>query len=129
MATILGLLFTALPSASASAVSAGELLQHCNEVLRAKDRAPDVQWFNVGHCGGYIDGSIAGSRAQRVALSPNVEALKRNAPYCIPEKVSNEQLVRVVVKWLSDNPARLHEDADFHVFFAFSKAFPCRDAK
>ena len=47
---------------------------------------------------------------------------------CIPEGVSILQLARVLVKWLKDHPARLHEPRAILVGDAFKDAFPCQPA-
>ena len=48
-------------------------------------------------------------------------------PYCLPKRgISNDQLVRIFVKWAHDNPKELHESARSSVLIALSNAFPCR---
>ena len=44
---------------------------------------------------------------------------------CVPHEVTIGQLVRTYVKWASDHPQHLHEDASFTVALALSKTFPC----
>ena len=48
-------------------------------------------------------------------------------PYCIPEAAESDQLIRVVVKFLENNPAQLHYSAATLVQTAFAEAFPCKE--
>jgi hypothetical protein len=48
-----------------------------------------------------------------------------NMNYCIPGKVTNEQLGLVVCKWLRDNPQEHHTSAALSVIKSFRKAWPC----
>ena len=45
--------------------------------------------------------------------------------FCFPHGVTPDQAVRVIVKWLGDHPARLHEDAVKLVVGALKENFPC----
>ena len=47
--------------------------------------------------------------------------------FCIPDGVTQDQLIRVALKWMEDNPAMLHITASFHLMSAFKEAFPCTD--
>jgi Rap1a immunity proteins len=46
--------------------------------------------------------------------------------YCLPSEVHSEQLVMVVKKYLEDNPAQLHYQAEVLTIHALTDAFPCR---
>lgn len=71
-------------------------------------------------CTGYIQGL---QQMQQVVIDlRNVQPL-----YCEPTQSGNyEQLERVVVKWLKNNPEQLHRDARVLVTRALMDAFPCR---
>lgn len=45
--------------------------------------------------------------------------------FCQPKTATNEQLVRVVIKFMEDNPALLHLRDSMIVVGAFQEAFPC----
>jgi hypothetical protein len=45
---------------------------------------------------------------------------------CIPEGVSSGQTVRIVVKWLRENPDKLHMPASVLAVAAIRNAFPCK---
>jgi hypothetical protein len=46
--------------------------------------------------------------------------------YCIPANADNDQFVRVVLKYLNDNPATLNYPAGALVAKAVIAAFPCK---
>lgn len=73
----------------------------------------------VAFCQGYIQG-IQQMHYIVVGLR-NVQPL-----YCDPTESGNyDQMQRVLVKYLQDNPQNLHRDARLLVTAAFAQAFPC----
>jgi hypothetical protein len=100
-----------------------QLLEICSEPpLKLGDVVPNVRLVegakNIGMCGGYIAG-VNDNQASHVALG--------EAPtYCLPDGVEIYQLVKVVRKYLEDNPAKLHLPSGILVESALNQAFPCR---
>jgi hypothetical protein len=45
---------------------------------------------------------------------------------CIPNAVTNGQMVRVVVKYIEDRPARMHENFKALAVEALRAAWPCK---
>jgi hypothetical protein len=45
--------------------------------------------------------------------------------FCIPEGVSAGQLIRTVIKYMEDNPSKLHEHEVLLSSYAFVDAYPC----
>ena len=71
------------------------------------------------HCIGYLSG-MYDSAAQIFDLQP-IAGL-----YCPPSQgIAGDQIIRVVLKFLEDNPEQLHESARSNALIAFSRAFPC----
>jgi Rap1a immunity proteins len=57
-----------------------------------------------------------------------VEALGyRNAMICAPKGATNEQAIRVVVKYIDDQPARLNENFKVLALEALQAAWPCKN--
>jgi hypothetical protein len=46
--------------------------------------------------------------------------------FCVPEKVIGEQLRKVFVKYVTDNPQVLHASASSITILAITEAFPCQ---
>ena len=80
--------------------------------------APEV---GIIHCAGYVagmldmhalmaDGRIAGGRPQ----------------FCLPATgISNDQAIKVFLKWAGEHPEDLHKSARFSMLIALHEAFPC----
>jgi hypothetical protein len=60
-------------------------------------------------CGGVVEGIIFATTAA-----------------CVPRTVTNNQAVRVVVKYIDDRPARLHENFKALAEEALMAAWPCK---
>jgi hypothetical protein len=83
-------------------------------------RPNDVQeHLNASFCSGYVEG-VVDTMTGFAALPGSA------ATYCFPANADNNQLVRIVAKYLNDNPARLNEPAGLLVFKSMVDAFPCR---
>lgn len=77
----------------------------------------------AGRCIGYLEGGLTG-------LELANDAAKKMKPpvalgFCLPDKVTNGQMARVLVSYLERNPARLHEPTLGLYLRALVEAFPC----
>lgn len=76
--------------------------------------------FMSGSCIGYIIGfDQAINVLSRLHNQPQ--------PYCTDQKVTNDQLLRVMLKFLKDNPSKTHMRTSILMMEAFMGAFPCKD--
>ncbi|MCI4440424.1 Rap1a/Tai family immunity protein [Tibeticola sp.] len=94
-----------------------------NDFLRMCDGpfSNDVEkLMYASFCTGYLQGL---QQMHHIVVGVrNVQPL-----YCEPTQSGNyDQLERVVVKWLKNNPEHLHRDARVLVTRALMEAFPCR---
>ena len=48
-------------------------------------------------------------------------------PFCIPQEVTYRQAMRVVLKFMKDNPAKTHKITEVLIAQALKTAFPCED--
>lgn len=108
------ILFVPLP---ASAYEKGEeLLWAC----KADENNSLKEAFQKMHCIGYVTGMLDGMQLV-FGLRP------KSKLFCPPTGgMSADQQVRIVTKWLEDNPKELHKGARTSVLIAFSQAFPCK---
>lgn len=78
----------------------------------------------VGHCLGYITG------ARETYALWSEYSRRRNganpAPVCIPGKATNQELALVALKYMNDNPTKMHEKYQLVLLYAFANAYPCR---
>ena len=98
------------------------LLRACGAVVKEQDglKVPDHEAIEslwcIGYVGGFLDSmsitQSSGGGRQRV---------------CLPQQgVSNEQAIRILVKYLRENPQTLHATGRMSLYIALAKAFPCR---
>ena len=94
------------------------LLNNCSlfiKLAEGKDLTSLDQAFNIGLCAGFIEGIIKSEYTH-----------KDKKLFCSPkESIKIDQAVRIVVKYVNDNPQNLHSDSILLVFSALMKAFPC----
>jgi hypothetical protein len=94
------------------------LLRQCQAAMKlAEGEKYSVQQAVDGNfCRGYVAGAVD----QMVGLSVHTETV-----YCLPSNGDNDQLIRIVLKYLKENPATLNYPAGALVAKAIAAAFPC----
>jgi hypothetical protein len=81
--------------------------------LSAEENATSI--FCIGYVAGFLD---ANSLATTQSGTQKV--------ICTPQRgITNDQAIRVFVKYLRENPKVLHESGRMSLFIALAKAFPC----
>ena len=117
---LFALLLISGASSSAYAYNGLDLLQGCNHAV-ANSASNAMEVFESGRCMGYISG-VVDANTVTAAIKGGAAAM-----FCVPDGgLQNEQLVRVVVKYLTGNPEQLHHPARMSVIIALRRAFPCR---
>lgn len=101
--------------------------------VAAQERAEELLWNCSGkaagnavekearrlHCIGYLQGANDMLRLLNDFLKANL--------VCAPDEgLSNDQVVRIVMKWIEDNPEKMHIPGRTAVLMALMKAFPCK---
>lgn len=123
----LALAFGLLASAPAQAMSGSELLANCTEVVKGADGAPNVDPYKAGQCMGYMQGFGAGAKVSALGASTDMAEYEKRRFFCVPQGVTNLQMVRVVVKALrSQSEERLREEAGVLVGIELRRAYPCQ---
>jgi Rap1a immunity proteins len=77
-----------------------------------------------GFCVGYLSGSHDTDYMVQMLEEHEKITLMKHA--CPPPNASTEQVTRIVVKYLHDNPERLHMPASVLVTDAIRSSFPCK---
>lgn len=110
--------------AVAEGMSTGvELLRACAAVVKQADgiNVSPQEKVEAIYCLGYLSGFTDSMRLTTHFYEPQDQRI------CLPEQgASNEQLARVVTKWLRDHPNDLHESARMSVMLSLQTAFPCK---
>ena len=78
-------------------------------------------------CVGYIRGILDEIWLQQ--SQPDAIGVKNVKKVCVSEEIDNKQAIKVVLKYLQDNPAQLHLPANYLVRLSIEGAFPCAGQK
>lgn len=76
-------------------------------------------------CLGWVEGFADGFLVHEELLS----VPRRDRMACVPRGVSTIQIVRVIKKYLADNPGKAHRPTRYIASIALAGAFPCRAGK
>jgi|HubBroStandDraft_1064217.scaffolds.fasta_scaffold168636_2 hypothetical protein len=107
---------------NAQSLTGNELQSKCKHAVQETPSDLSSSW-SAGLCAGYISG-VVDSQAMWEAFE-HVEKNYEQFHYCMPAAATNEQALKIVVKYLDDHPERLHEPANILILEALHKAFPC----
>ena len=76
-------------------------------------------------CLGWVAGFVNGFLVHEELLS----VPRRDRMACVPNGASTIQIVRVIRKYLADNPGKAHRPTRYIASIALAGAFPCRPGK
>ncbi len=96
-------------------------LGFCKTYLRLQE-SPESATVGDGIDGGVCMGYLQG-------VTETARIWQQGKKFCLPEAAKNDQLIRVSIKYLEDNPAELHKPATFLLQMAFIDAFPCTEGE
>lgn len=96
-----------------------ELLGQCQQYVKVADKEKIYDQFDAASCGGFVQG-VTGT------VFFYSELLKNDDKFCVPDSATNGQVVRIVVKYLRDNPKLLNENKVTLVWLALRDAYPCK---
>ncbi len=114
------LAFLCLASMAALADS-NKLLSSCQVLIKSLESGRDpspTEAFAAGHCAGLVQ-----------AVSQLGQDLPGDMKSCTPDGMPVSQGVRVVVKWLKENPEFLSYDEIVLLPTVFNQIYPCKDSK
>ena len=96
-----------------------ELLDQCQQFIKVMDGEKNFNRLDAGTCGGFVQGVSSTVFFYR-------DELKKDDKFCEPDTTTGNQLVRIVVKYLKDNPKTLNEDRTILVWRALLDTYPCK---
>lgn len=118
------IVFTSLCSQAFAEITGNEMLRYCTAIIKQTEGKEITSEESMGvlMAIGYLAG-FTDSHAVETSLSEPKRVL-----YCLPEKgAENEQLARIIQKYLAANPESLHKNVRIGIAIALKKAFPCPD--
>lgn len=97
-----------------------KLLEACQDA----ENALDNREMNIPVNAGFCVGLVQGVRHTLIYLN---ESLPNNMKLCFPDKgMQNSQAIRVVLKYLRNNPENLHMDETLLVMMAYASVYKCK---
>jgi hypothetical protein len=130
---LLSLAFFLLASASCFASTAqmdgNDMLRKCKPFFDDIAGTPNTsttftEKLDSTYCAGYIAGVLDVEAVWRKLEGESSKATH----YCLPaDGIPNDQVLRILKKWLDNNPEKLHWRTDLIIHTALVKAFPCKD--
>lgn len=123
-------IFLMFGAAFSSEVRASEddgnsLLADCNSAIRALDNrvTPSrAEALGIGRCFGLIQGIKDLNTLYRVKD-------EGSAFFCPPDEVTLGQAARIIIKYMRDNPNKLHMPDSILIIAALEDAYPCTDER
>ena len=120
---ICSLLFLFTLSSSSNAFTANQLLEFCQaEEYQSKYKGNDID-VSEAYKGGLCTGFINGFNQSNAAFG-TIYRLEKG-PLCLPKGMKISQQSKVLIKFLENNPDKLHWNAGTLFFAAMREAFPC----
>jgi len=104
--------------------SGSNFLEVCSSIDSEWNRNP-VRIYNDASCLGWVAGFADGFTVHDELLG----VPERDRMVCVPHKVSTIQTVRVIKKYLADNPDKAHRPTRYVASVALAQAFPCKREK
>jgi len=111
-------------SAAAISRSGSDFLEICSTIDRERREDP-VRIHNDATCLAWVEGFREGFTVHDELLG----VPEKDRMVCMPRGVTNIQIVRVVKKYIADNPEKAHRATRYIASLALARAFPCRAGK
>jgi hypothetical protein len=130
---LLGILFVCSPASSGQksateqpdiSTSGRDFLEVCSSVDSEGTRDA-VRVQRDATCFGWVQGFTDGFLVYGELLS----VPRRDRMACVPRGVSTVQIVRIIKKYLADNPGKAHRPTRYIASIALAGAFPCKAGK
>ncbi len=103
--------------------SGNAFLRLCGVV--EKDQKTDVEMQQGTNCLLYIAGFVQGAEIGSTTTRVQQKQPALPQPFCRPDNVETAQLVKIVLKYVRENPEDAHQDTMLVAMWALQKAFPC----
>jgi hypothetical protein len=128
-AVVLLIALVGAPAHSQKTIADGNSLDDACRFQRQQEsgvKLSSAEFGKATFCVGYIRGVLDELWMQQ--NRPDEIGLKSvgHAKICISDDISNAQAVKVALKYLHDNPAKLQLPANYLIRLSMEEAFPCK---
>jgi len=104
--------------------SGSDFLEVCSSIDSESTRDP-ARIYRDATCLGWVEGFADGFTVHEELLS----VPKKDRMACVPHEVTTIQTVRVIKKYVADNPEKAHRPTRYIASIALAGAFPCKAGK
>ena len=104
--------------------SGSNFLEFCSSIDSEGNRSP-VRIYNDAMCLGWVEGFEDGFTVHDELLS----VPEKDRMVCVPRGVTTIQIVRIIKKYIADNPEKAHRPTRYIASLALARAFPCKAKK
>jgi len=104
--------------------SGGKFLEICSDIDNRPNGDPD-RLHNDATCLGWVEGFGDGFTVHDELLG----VPEKDRMVCVPRGVTTIQIVRVMKKYIADNPDKAHRATRYVASLALARAFPCKAGK
>jgi hypothetical protein len=104
--------------------SGNAFLRLCSAAEKGQLSGDSDEQVNIMACVGYVKGVMHGMWLERGAAEAQT-GRTISKPYCHANDVENGQIVRIVLKYIRDNPADANKPTALLIVRALAKAYPC----
>ena len=125
-ALLSGLIAPSYAMAGTLEESGNDFVRICSVINRVDqvDHLSDQETVDGGECAGYVMGLMDGVYMQHMFSKAYGD--KSDVAYCFPDSgIPISQQIRIVLKYINDNPERAHLRTGRLAIEAFHKTFPC----
>ncbi len=118
--------------------TADELRKLCNGAIKCEDNPASCRQqdlVDAGKCYGYLAGfwhghfygmaDVARFTEPKEVWTSSEKLEQKYSQFCMPERVTQRQLIEVLIKYLNDHPDELHGPAPSSLSMSWGDAFPC----
>jgi len=130
---LLAVCFVCSPGSDGQKPSAGQpdisrsgsnFLEACSSIDSEGNRS-SVRIYNDATCLGWVEGFEDGFTVHDELLS----VPEKDRMVCVPSGVTTIQIVRIIKKYIADNPEKAHRPTRYIASLALARAFPCKARK
>jgi hypothetical protein len=104
--------------------SGSKFLEICSDIDNQPNGDP-IRVHNHATCLGWIDGFRDGFTVHDELLG----VPERDRMVCMPHGATSVQIIRIIKKYIADNPEKAHRATRYVASLALAGAFPCKAGK
>lgn len=130
-ALLLSVLLFSYQNKSENSYTGSDYIKRCQPIITwENDNSKPTDNLDFGWCMGYVRGTMD-SYGMIYSFMTNgaLDGSKGPLGVCLPSDITNGQMNRVFIKYMTDHPDRLHFYIPSLALMAMHDSFPCKESK